>query len=226
MQPYTTIKTKQKLLLFSGNRAMLLALLIGLLIFGWAACLVFIQKNTSFDNAAFKAISPYESPLLTKIVVSISFLGKHSFLIPANLLLAFYLLYKKKKKLAFGILAIAISSYFLKLLLKAMFNRPRPVNPLIEPVQGLSFPSGHALLGVTFYGFIALLLWYEIKNRNLRSIVTVFLILLMLTIAFSRVYMRVHYVSDVIAGLAIGFIWLITSLWVIEKIETRYSNPK
>jgi membrane-associated phospholipid phosphatase len=226
MQPHTSIKTKKKMLLFSGNRKMLLALLIGLLIFGWAAWLVFIQKNTSFDNAVFKAIAPYESPLLTKIVVSISFLGKHSFLIPANLLLIFYFLYKKRKELAIGIVVIAISSYFLKVLLKALFNRPRPADPLIEHVQGLSFPSGHAILGVTVYGFIGLLLWYEIKNRNLRNIVIAFLILLMLAIAFTRVYMRVHYMSDVIAGLAIGFIWLVVSLWVIEKLETRYNTRK
>jgi membrane-associated phospholipid phosphatase len=226
MQPHTTIKTKQKLVLFSGNRTMLLALLTGLLIFGWVACLVFIQKNSSFDNAIFKVVSPYESPLLTKIVVFISFLGKHTFLIPANLLLIFYFLYKKRKELAYRLFAIAISSYFLKVLLKIIFNRPRPADPLIEHVQGLSFPSGHALMAVTVYGFIAVVLWYEIKNQNLRNFITAFLMILILSITFSRVYMRVHYMSDVIAGLAIGFIWLALLLWAIDKLEKHYENRK
>lgn len=222
----TATKRQRQLLLFSPGKSMLFAILVALLVFGWTVYLVFIQHNSSFDKAVFKAITPYESPALTNIVVFVSFLGKHTFLIPVNFLLLSYFLYKKKQELAIRIAFLGLSGFCLKLLLKGIFNRPRPANPLIEPVEGLSFPSGHALLGVTFYGFIALLLWYEIKDRYWRNIVTAFLILLMLLIASTRVYMRVHYMSDVIAGLAIGFIWLTLSLWAVEKLETRRNNRR
>ncbi len=220
----TATKKQRQLLLFSSGKPMLFAILIALLIFGWAVNLVFIQHNSSFDSAVFKAITPYESPVRTNIIVVISFLGKHSFLVPVNFLLLSYFLYKKKKDWAIRIAFLGLSAFCLKLLFKALFNRPRPIYPLIEPVKGLSFPSGHALLGVTFYGFIALILWYEIKNRTYRNIITAFLILLILAIAFSRVYLRVNYMSDVIAGLAVGFIWLVLSLWVVEKLETRHRS--
>lgn len=221
-----TKKEPRPLILFATHRPMLVFLMIALIICTWAAYLVFIQQNTQFDEAAFTAISPYTNPGLTNIIVFISFLGKHTFLIPANIVLLFFFLYRKETRLAIRLVTIALTSLSLKLLLKGLFNRPRPGNPLLEHVSGLSFPSGHAMLGVTFYGFIILILLHEVKNVWWRNIIIGFFILLILLIAFSRVYLRVHYVSDVITGLAVGFIWLTLSLYIIEKVEAHYVKRK
>ncbi len=221
-----TAKDPRPLVLFATHRPMLVYLLLALMVCTWAAYLVFIQENTQFDQAIFTAITPYETPWLTRIVVFISFLGKHTFLIPVNFLILSYFLYRKKKRLAIRVVAIALSSLSVKLILKAIFNRPRPGNPLIEHVSGLSFPSGHAMLGVTFYGLMILILLHEAKSSWWRNMIIIFFILLILLIAFSRVYLRVHYLSDVITGLAVGFIWLTLSLFIIEKIEARYIKRK
>jgi membrane-associated phospholipid phosphatase len=221
-----TKKDPRPLVLFATHRPMLVFILVALIVCTWAGYLVFIQENTEFDQAVFEAISPYTTPILTRIIVFISFLGKHTFLVPVNLLLLAFFLYRKKKRLAIRLLVISLSSLSLKLILKALFNRPRPGNPLIEHVSGLSFPSGHAMLGVTFYGLMILILLHEVKNCWWRNAIIGFFVILILLIAFSRVYLRVHYVSDVITGLAVGFIWLTVSLYIIEKIEAHYIKRK
>jgi undecaprenyl-diphosphatase len=109
--------------------------------------------------------------------------------------------------------------------LKQFFNRPRPLTPLLEPVNGLSFPSGHALMSVTFYGLLIVLVWENTAARFKKWIVTILLLLLISLIGFSRVYLRLHYFSDVIAGFAAGMIWLTLSIWTISWIE-RFSRRK
>ena len=221
-----TRKDPRPLVLFATHRPMLVFLLLALMICTWAGYLVFVQENTEFDQAVFEAISPYTSPGLTRVIVFISFLAKHTFLIPVNLALLLYFLYVKKQRLAIRLAVVSLTSLSLKLLLKALFNRPRPGNPLLEHVSGLSFPSGHAMLGVTFYGLMILILLHEVKNTWWRNSIIGFFIGLILMIAFSRVYLRVHYLSDVITGLAVGFIWLTLSLYLIEKIEERFIKRK
>ena len=101
-----------------------------------------------------------------------------------------------------------------------MFNRPRPLIPLLEPAMGLSFPSGHAMSSVTFYGLLIYFIWKQ-KERNklLRMGLISLLIVIILVIGISRIYLRVHYASDVIAGFCVGIIWLTTAIFTIDKIQ-------
>jgi len=103
--------------------------------------------------------------------------------------------------------------------LKNLFGRPRPENPLLRTVSGLSFPSGHALISVAFYGLLIYLLWHNISNKILRGFLIILLLILILMIGVSRIYLRVHYASDVLAGFAMGLIWLVLSIWTVRKIE-------
>jgi undecaprenyl-diphosphatase len=153
---------------------------------------------------------------------AITFLGKHDALIPLNILLIGYFVYKKKKWFAIRIAALALSSLLLKFILKLSFQRDRPDIPVIKKVAGYSFPSGHALIGVVFYGLVIFVIWHEVKQKWLKILLTVFFVVLILLIGFSRVYLRVHYASDVIAGFAVGFIWLVLSLRIVHSIEKRY----
>lgn len=220
-----TVKKPASLLNW-GNKSLLYFLLAAGLVFTWAVVTVFVQKKTTYDDAAFQFFIPLVSSGLTDIVIFISFLGKHSFLVPANFLLLFWFLYKQEKGLALRVALVALSSLGLKQLLKFLFDRDRPAEPLLHPVPGLSFPSGHALLGLTFYGLIILVILQKMKKNKWRHAVVIFLVLLILAIALSRVYLRVHYFTDIMAGLALGFIWLLLSLWLIEKAENRYIVTK
>jgi len=218
--------TKNKWLkLFSTEFVILLLLLIAaILIFVYAVDMVFIQKKTTFDEKAFVAVSEYVTPARTSIFRVISFLGKHTFLIPANFLLIFYFLQQKNRWFAIRVGALALSSLSLMFLLKLTFQRLRPDVPLLEKVQGFSFPSGHALMSVVFYGLLIYIAWHEIQTRWIKNLTIAFLGVLILLIGFSRIYLRVHYASDVIAGFAVGFGWLLISSWTISKIEKRFSQ--
>ena len=77
---------------------------------------------------------------------------------------------------------------------------------------------------LTFYGLIIYLVWHFVKNGLLRWVLTLGFSLLIVAIAFSRVYLRVHFASDVLAGMAAGVIWLVVSLSVMNRIERRPEN--
>ncbi|HJS55610.1 MAG TPA: phosphatase PAP2 family protein [Chitinophagaceae bacterium] len=214
-------KKKTWLSIFTIEFLLVLLLLLALMVFVFAAREIFILKNFVFDEDVFKALVPYITPARTRVMYLITFLGKHDALIPLNILLIGYFIYQKKRWFAIRIAALALSSLLLKFILKLYFQRARPDIPVIEKVAGYSFPSGHALIGVVFYGLVIFVIWHEVKQKWLRIVLTAFFVILILLISFSRIYLRVHYASDVIAGLAIGFIWLVLSLRIIHGIEKR-----
>jgi undecaprenyl-diphosphatase len=197
-------------------------LLLALIIFIYAARMVFITESSDFDQNIFSAIAPHINPALTSFMLFITFLGKHTLLIPLNFVLIAFFIYRKEKWFATRIAALSLSSLLLMFLLKFYFQRARPDLPVIGDVSGYSFPSGHALVSVVFYGLFIHMTWHEVKIKWLRISLIILLSVLILLITFSRVYLRVHYASDVIAGIAVGFIWLVLSLNIIHRIEKRF----
>lgn len=116
--------------------------------------------------------------------------------------------------------AVLLSSLFVMTILKSLIHRHRPPDPLVDGITNYSFPSGHAFMSVAFYG---LLIWYAtiyIRMKWFRRMVIFFLLLVIAAIGFSRIYLRVHYATDVIAGIFIGFVWLDFCLWFIDKKES------
>lgn len=187
---------------------------------------IFLLKKEDLDNKVFQFAEGYVNETNTAIMSFITFFGSHEFLIPANLLLiAYYLFFRKHKWYSIKVPAIALSSFMLMFGLKRFFGRERPENQLLEEATNFSFPSGHALMSVTFYGLIAYALWSVIKNKFWRWAIIVFLIGWVLIIGFSRIYLRKHYYSDVIGGYSIGFIWLVFGLWLLNNME-KYSRRK
>jgi len=144
-------------------------------------------------------------------------LGGHKFFIPVNLALLAYFLFIKNNEYALKIPVIAISSLGLMFLLKYFFYRTRPENPLLKQVRGLSYPSGHALMSVSFYGLLIHIVWHNVSDQLLKWLLIFLLLLLIQIIGLSRVYLRVHYATDVLAGYAIGFIWLMICLYFLPE---------
>jgi undecaprenyl-diphosphatase len=179
-----------------------------------------IRRHKGADMMIFDKIKPGVNSVNNKIMLFITFLGKHQFLIPANLILIFYfLLVTKQNWFSIRVITISISSLVLMLLLKQLFQRKRPLSPLLKTAKGLSFPSGHAIMAVTFYGLLIYILQHTIDPNWLRTTSTILIIMLIFLIGFSRVYLRVHYASDVLGGFIIGSLWLFISLSVIKWLE-------
>ena len=207
-------------------------LLVVLILFGVSLItFIFITYNifgldeTEFDSRIFLSIHPFVNDTNTAIMRFVTFFATHSFLLPANIILAGYFIFKKHRWYSIKIPIVALSSYLVMALLKLYFSRPRPDNPVLDAAMGFSFPSGHAMSAVAFYGLLIYLVWRNVELALNRWLLTILLVVIILLIGFSRVYLRVHYASDVLAGFSMGLIWLVLSLWTMSRIE-RYTRKE
>lgn len=204
----------------------LILFVIALTAFVYITRRVFVLNKTKLDTAVFNYLKEHVSERNNDIMEVFTFLGTHQFLIPANLsLIAYFLFIKKHRWYSIKVPAIALSSLGLMFLLKGLFDRERPSIPLLFHAKGLSFPSGHALMSVTFYGLLIYMIFKSVKNPSLKWTLIGLLIILIMIIGMSRVYLRVHYATDVIAGYCIGFLWLVFTVWMLNKIE-KHSKHK
>ncbi|MDF3076253.1 MAG: phosphatase family protein [Sphingobacteriaceae bacterium] len=214
-------------ILFTAETLLALMLfLVAFYLFLFVAKMVFLDHKEEFDASAFHFLSRQVSSRNNGIMLFISELGNYQFLIVANVLLFCWAIFVRKHKwYSIKVGSIALSSVLLMLLLKQWFNRQRPPVPLLDPAIGLSFPSGHAMSSVTFYGLLIYFIWNRKDiNRSYRILILTAIIVLILSIGLSRIYLRVHYASDVIGGFCAGTIWLILVIWVIRHMEFYSKN--
>lgn len=205
-----------------GREAYLLsAALLAPLVMIW---LVFISNRTAADRDITTFIAGYVTEGRTAFLKSVSFLGNHKFLVPANLFLIAGLLFLKMGNTALRWAIAALSSLGIMSLIKNLFQRPRPENPMVEGITNFSFPSGHALMGVVFYGLLIWLIRQNVRDHRVRNLLIAALVFLLLLIGFSRIYLRVHYTSDVIAGYGIGVCWLYAVLRVTRGRKSPESG--
>lgn len=188
--------------------------IIVFLLRGW------LRKYKPADLFIFKKLQPLHTKSNDNIMLAITLLGKHQFLIPANLLLIFiFLIFKNQHHYAISVLLVSLSCLLLMFILKHLFRRNRPSPPLIFKAKGKSFPSGHAMMSVCFYGLLLHMLLLTGMGHFFQIIVIIFTVLLILIIGFSRVYLQVHYLSDVLAGFIIGTCWFYICLHELERIQ-------
>ncbi|MEH7336423.1 phosphatase PAP2 family protein [Neobacillus drentensis] len=195
--------------------------------FSLISLLISDQKIISFDRVVIQMIQDQESPGLTSVMKVFTFIGSASFVIILSLALMFFL-YKvlhHRIELILFITAI-LGSACLNGILKNIFQRVRPdLHRLIE-IGGYSFPSGHAMSAFTVYGIITFLLWRHIPNKWGRSILIVFSIVMILSIGISRIYLGVHYPSDVIGGYFASGFWLAVLIWFFQYYKEKRYNKK
>ncbi len=176
-------------------------------------------EKLAMDNAAFAFAQRITTPALSTFFKGITFFGSRDFLTPAALLLIAYFLFVRKHRWhSVKVPVIALGSITLNLVLKYFFDRPRPLMPVVD-ASGLSFPSGHTMVAASFYGLLIYLVWHNVASKTYRNILVVLLGIFILLIGFSRIYLRVHYASDALAGFAAGLFWLVFGLWALRKIE-------
>ena len=204
--------------------AILLAFIFSLLVVIFIVRRIILLKTEWFDERVFSFLKNQVSDDATAFMNGITILGSHYFLIPAFLILILHSFFIKKDKwLGIKIAAISITSVLLMLFLKNIFNRPRPLIPLLSEAGGLSFPSGHAFMSFSFFGLLIYIVYKEIKSAW-KYLLIILIACIVLLIGLSRIYLRVHYASDVIAGLCMGFMWIVISLTVIHFMEKQKSK--
>jgi undecaprenyl-diphosphatase len=181
-----------------------------------------LENEDQLDAVVFNQVARITNPSLTLLMRVITIFGSTYFLLPAYLLLvSYFLFFKNNRRLSLDVAAIGITSTIVLFTLKAIFHRYRPINPLVMNVNGYSFPSGHSFCSFTFFGLLIYILWKDEMDPILRWILTVLFFLFATVIAFSRVYLHVHYASDVVAGFCMCSLWLGISLWVLNKLNRK-----
>ena len=199
------IKTNYKWILF------LICLILFIFLSGKVIEYQIMKQDITFNNILRKyfikdSITPY-----MKIITNF---GGATCLITITILL---LILIKNKKIGLITLTNLVVITILNQMLKIILKRPRPTEFIIINEKGYSFPSGHSMISMAFYGLLIYLIYKKIKNKYLKATLIIILLLLILAIGISRIYLGVHYVSDVIGGFLISISYLIVYIKLIKK---------
>lgn len=205
---------------FIFTRAFLLSLL-GAIGFIWISIWIGDQRIANFDQSIISKIQGAESDTLTAIMKFFSFIGSGvmvSILAIIMLVVLAKLQYRRELYFFAGIL---IGSTILNSVLKLSFQRVRPTIYRIIEENGYSFPSGHSMAAFTFYGIIIFLLWKHIPKAYWRVILILVGSVMILGIGISRIYLGVHFPSDIVGGYLASGTWLAVSIGLYQYVLDR-----
>ena len=176
---------------------------------------VFNKEIMSGDIIGYKLVSTFLiSNFATPIAKFITNFGGAIFLITLTIVL---LVLIKNKKIGISIFSNLVIVTILNQLLKAILQRPRPTEYRIVEETGYSFPSGHSMVSMAFYGYLIYLIYKYVKNKYIKWISIVLLSILVCSIGISRIYLGVHYTSDVLGGFLISMSYLVIYISAVNK---------
>jgi len=205
-----------------------LATAIGALIFfGWLADEALEGDARAFDDATRAAVHQLASPLLTVIMRGFSFIGSTIALTIGTIFIVVRFAMRKGTREAKLFALTMIGAGLLNITLKLAFKRPRPVPFFnLSPPETYSFPSGHSLTSAVFFGALAAILTARIKSRRVKAAIWIACTAMFLLIGLSRIYLGVHYTTDVIAGFAAALIWILVVRFVEMELARRRRRNK
>lgn len=175
---------------------------------------VFEQEIFEFDSVVYNFLVNNRNEVLNNFFKIITQFGSAIVLIIITILCVIFIRDKKYKILVpANLVTIAI----INIVLKNFFLRPRPNELRLIEETGYSFPSGHAMASTAFYGLLIYIVHEKVENKILRNTICIMLGLLILLISISRIYVGVHYTSDVIAGTCFSITYLILITRLIKS---------
>ena len=199
-----------------------------LLLFAYISKGVFADKFTALDYQVTESLRQIASPPLTAVVSWITHLANSYIIIPLSLVIAAWLAYGKQLKAHAMMLLVSLGgSYLLNEGLKAIFHRVRPEWEHWVQATGYSFPSGHAMVSTAFYGMLAYLLFRIMRAHDRPTwYILPTAVIMIAAIGLSRVYLGVHYFTDVLAGFIAGGVWLLACMYTLSWLCSRSSQKK
>jgi undecaprenyl-diphosphatase len=205
-----------------------LGLVVGLAaatVFGAFATVVAEGLTQGFDERVLRWIAGHRSPTMDEVMLEITTLGNGAVLVMLVLVASVFLwLTKHRWSVALLLLAV-LGGKVLNTALKEIFDRPRPsVVDAVDTVSSMSFPSGHAMSSFVTYGAVAYLVGRLEPTRTLRIVTWTLASLIILAIGVSRMYLGVHYPSDILAGFLGGLAWL--AFVAAGMTAVRFFSPR
>jgi membrane-associated phospholipid phosphatase len=179
-----------------------------------------VRFDVGLANALHASTTPYE----VNLFAFISLFGGQ-FALVLTVIVGLVLLFRKQYFYVVVWLAGIGGGQFLNFLLKQIFHRARPVfsNPFAQAVD-FSFPSGHSMMSLITYGLLAYFLVRLVHNYRARLLIVFTAALIIVLIGISRIYLGVHYFSDVVAGFAAGGVWLATCVMAADRLYKRFGE--
>lgn len=187
-------------------------------LFAWLAYSLISQELDRFDTLVGGFIRSRSGGGWDTPAILVTTVGSAAFEIGLFIIVAGYIWYYRKRvrealMLAFGL----AGGYLLNTVLKHSFQRPRPEVEHLVAASGYSFPSGHMMMATIFYGMLGYLAWLGLRRREQPGwYVPLLTFILIAAIGASRIYLGVHFPSDVTAGFAAGGMWLLICLLVLD----------
>ena len=202
----------------------LIVAIAAILLFSWIADEVFEGDSIVIDNALREFVHSYAAIWLTALMQAMSFLGSTLFLTAATLALIVIFLIRRQHRSAIILTVVMAGAVVLNYVLKVSFQRPRPLPYFDTPLPAsFSFPSGHSLFSACFFGITAWLIVSQTRYWSAKAGVWAAAIFIILVVGISRVYLGVHYPTDVAAGFLAALVW-VSSVIAADSTKKHFSS--
>lgn len=198
------------------NKSKYIILIVLIFLFTLITYLVKTNKIVNFDNYVYEFLNDNSNNILTSFFRGITLFANYQAII---ILCILSFVFIKDKIVDVEICIVSILSATMNSIFKSIFVRPRPDVLKLITQGGYSYPSGHAMASMTFYGFLIYLIYKSDLSKNKKISFITLLSTFILLIGISRIYLGVHYASDIIAGYMVSIILLIIYVSIIERIR-------
>lgn len=198
------------------NRSIILLSILAIIFF----IIGFVVRDSAegilFDKYILEQIHNNRNPMVFKIMKLLSFIGSEKFLFPVVGMLIIYMLIKKKYYISKILLINSLGSSILNNLFKQIFSRTRPLEFMQVKQGGLSYPSGHSMVTMSLYLSIAYILSKDIEDLNKKRKIYICSIIYIFLMGISRLYLGVHWPTDIIGGYIMGYILYYLSIKILK----------
>lgn len=170
-----------------------------------------------FDVAIMDYIHSKVTAEGVSIMKNITLFGSKYYFGTVGLAMFIFLVNDRSRRNAWLVILSIVGSYILNAVIKTIFSRTRPLDYLLIEQGGYSFPSGHSMVSMSFYTTITYILLENVKNKTLRRFIWIGNFVLIGIIGFSRLYLGVHWPTDVIVGYLVGYIFFVISKTIVKE---------
>lgn len=186
---------------------------IGIFLLALLVLLISTGASRPIDLPLIHFIQSFENPFLTKLFTTFTAIGSWYWITPLTCLLFVYWFTKREKRRAGFSVFVVVGTVLLTSGFKKIIERPRPEIHRLMEIGGYSFPSGHTMMAVSLYGALVITCWQRTSNRG-RTFLLLLAGSMISGIAISRIYVGVHYPTDIVGGVLTSSLWLVFSYWL------------